>query len=45
MFMWDNKLYNLQDYSSYDDLPWEKDVANRQHELLVKTYLHFAPKT
>lgn len=45
MFMWDNKLYNLQDYSSYDDLPWEKDVANKQHDLLVKTYLHFAPKT
>ena len=45
MFMWDNKLYNILDYNSYDDLPWEKDVANKQHNLLVRTYQHFAPKT
>lgn len=43
MYKWDNKIYNIKNYPNYDELPWEVDVVNRQHNLLVKTYQHFAP--
>ena len=42
-YYWDNKYYDLSYYPNYDELPWEKDVAERQQSLLVKTYQHFAP--
>jgi hypothetical protein len=35
-FKWDNREYNLDNYPNYDELPWEKDVVNRQQDLLIK---------
>ena len=40
-YIWKNKLYNNYDpntmeISDYEKLPWEQDVANKQHILLEK---------
>jgi hypothetical protein len=42
-FKWDNREYNLDNHPNYDDLPWEKDVVNRQQNLLVKLVEKFNP--
>jgi hypothetical protein len=35
--IWNNRHYNLLEHTDYDNLPWEQDVANKQHFLLPLT--------
>ncbi len=48
-YYWNNKQYNISDlnkmeYSQYQQLPWEQDVANKQHNLLQKALVYAIKK-